>query len=309
MLRSLLRINLAKTLSRVPLRSTCELMHESIIERRQLSSDQAEAVSRFPWSTPALLAQYLPKSDKEPGEDVLWTDFAKRTHVVPQNKNINAYMRTFLQNRGCIDDFNILYREFHQWCAIPDFEGLDDLCEKGLATRLKEAVKGIHVSGLALDMERLIVTQPEMQIISFEVFRGLHVDRALNGKKSAYEEHKDAVLGIWPACTVYKKKTDSLYDSLDAIEANYTPYMLRVKMLIQSHMKLFVYAKNKDSWIPASSKLGGGYVSNVVQFECNLRGTDFFRLMPIDMKPPMLRHWKMTDFNNVMHGNPLFLRE
>ena len=98
-------------------------------EGRSLSAPQLEAISKFPWQNSALLKEY--GLQERVAEEQLrakpWNEFAVQTEVVGGSKKITSYMKTLLKNRESIDDFNVLYREFHQWCAVPDYEGITHL--------------------------------------------------------------------------------------------------------------------------------------------------------------------------------------
>ena len=54
-------------------------------------------------------------------------------------------------------ELNWLYRELHQWCALPDYEGIAALCEPRLAERLSTILRRIHFHGLDVEMEDLRV--------------------------------------------------------------------------------------------------------------------------------------------------------
>jgi len=41
-----------------------------------------------------------------------------------------------------------------------------------------------------------------------------------------------------------------------------------------------------------------------VRFEANVRGIDLFNMLPTQNKKSL--DWKITDFNDIMNGNPQF---
>lgn len=45
----------------------------------------------------------------------------------------SSYWHKFMTNTRAEVSFNNLFREFHQACAIPDYEGLQKVCEGKLA--------------------------------------------------------------------------------------------------------------------------------------------------------------------------------
>jgi hypothetical protein len=50
-----------------------------------------------------------------------------------------------------------LYRELHQNCAIPDYKGLEVMCEPRLAARLRKSLENIHFHGMDMEMANLRV--------------------------------------------------------------------------------------------------------------------------------------------------------
>jgi len=44
----------------------------------------------------------------------------------------NSYWHRFVMTNAEFE-FNSLFREFHQYCAIPDYENIDKICEGKLA--------------------------------------------------------------------------------------------------------------------------------------------------------------------------------
>jgi len=267
---------------------------------KSLEPAQEATLQKFPWPNYKLLL-----ANSKP-EQRVWTDFVKETDVVIKGKNVSNFALTFLRNRGCINDFNVLYREFHQWCSVPDFEGIEHACEKNFAKHMKSVIRDIHLAGLALDMERLTVVQPKMEILDFQIFKGIHVDRSQNGSINDYTIHKDGVYGLWPKCTSYLKKHTRLIDGLKVIEENHKPYLVRVKLIIHSHMRMYGYTKSEEQYSARSSPIGTDMVPNLVQFECNMKGVEFFKAFPIEGREPLLRDWKITDWNDAMKGNKFF---
>jgi len=270
-----------------------------------LKQSQENAILSFPWFNPEQLKQYY-KPEELPTipEKGKWTDFVSKSNVTLA-PGILKFAKKFLVNRESIEDFNILYREFHQWVALPDYEGLDHLCDKRLAKHLKKVIKNIHIAGLALDLERLTVRQPKMEILDFKIYKGLYVDRDKNGNMSDYIVGKGSVYGLWPKCIVYKRRNQTLNDDMEIIEETHKPYLIHVKVLIHSHMRLFGYTKNEFQLTSVNTELGDDMTPNIVQFEINVKGIEFYKILPTEGKAPLTRQWKMTDFNNALEGNPL----
>lgn len=49
------------------------------------------------------------------------------------NRSMGGYWPWFLEHSRAIVDFNVLFREFHQYCSIPDEKGIGIICEGRLA--------------------------------------------------------------------------------------------------------------------------------------------------------------------------------
>ena len=83
-------------------------------------------------------------------------------------------------NSRAVVDFNRLFREFHQACAIPDYENLKITCEGRLANVVSESLKRIHFHGLDVEMANLTIEQPSIRILKVEVNQNLSVQRDQN---------------------------------------------------------------------------------------------------------------------------------
>ncbi len=75
-------------------------------------------------------------------------------------------------------------------------------------------------------------------------------------------------------------------------------------MLVKSPMKMAIYNQN------LTRKLHGHgqdeKINYVVRFESQFSYSDFAWVLPTMNKPKRLRLTKITDFNNIMRGNPYF---
>ena len=89
----------------------------------------------------------------------------------------SSYWHRFMTNSRAVVDFNNLFREFHQSCAIPDHVGIQRICEPKLANYVSESIKRIHFHGLDIEMANLTVEQPSIRVLKAEVKQGLVVDR------------------------------------------------------------------------------------------------------------------------------------
>jgi len=84
-------------------------------------------------------------------------------------KSESSYWHRFMNNSRAVVDFNNLFREFHQACAIPSQEGLERCCEPRLAQYVGESIKRIHFHGLDIEMANLTVEQPSIRVLKAEV--------------------------------------------------------------------------------------------------------------------------------------------
>lgn len=69
-------------------------------------------------------------------------------------------------------------------------------------------------------------------------------------------------------------------------------------------MKLYVLNQNHSAILFGNDDQDS--VKNIVKFEANLRWFDFFNILPYDNKNS-IGDWKITDFNNILNENPLFI--
>lgn len=70
---------------------------------------------------------------------------------------LTGYWPTYVVNSGSVNDFNKLFRNFHQCCALPDVEGLQHYCEGKLAEVVGSSVDRIKFHGLSIEMVNLTI--------------------------------------------------------------------------------------------------------------------------------------------------------
>jgi hypothetical protein len=206
------------------------------------------------------------------------------------------YWHKFVYNNASYE-INKLFREFHQACALPDYEDLDKLCEGKLAEYVKESVRRIQFHGLDIEMANLTVDQPKIKLLKVEVSHGISVDRASNKPQSQYTVTKGSLFGA--PQTVYTPKNDTRH-FLDNLDYNYKPYVVAATLLVESPMKLFVQNQNFSAVLFGSTD--EEIVKNVVRVETQVRWLDLFKILPVENKVQF--GWKITDFNNVLNENP-----
>ena len=95
---------------------------------------------------------------------------------------VGGYWDKFITNSRAVVDFNNLFREFHQACAIPDHKGLQRICEPRLADYVSESLKRIHFHGLDVEMANLAIQQDSIKVLRASLHQNLDVDRYKNLK-------------------------------------------------------------------------------------------------------------------------------
>lgn len=205
----------------------------------------------------------------------------------------------YVRNSGAFVEFNTLFREFHQFCALHDAQGIEKICEGKLAQAVNESLDRIHFHGLDIEMANLTVTQPNIQVLKVELTHGLSLERRNNGAKEDWNATTSSLLGT--KCTYFTPKDDKR-DLLDGLDADRKPYGVAVTALIESPMKLYVQNQNYSKILLGNDS--DEPTKNVVRFEANLRWNDLCDVLPTQNKAP--RNWKITDYNNLMNENPLF---
>ena len=174
----------------------------------------------------------------------------------------NSYWYKFVMNNATFE-FNKLFREFHQACAVPEYGNIDKVCEGKLAQYVKESVRRIHFHGLDIEMANLTVEQPVMKLLKVELHHGVSLDRAHNKPAAEYNIVKSKMFGA--PKTVYMPKKDNR-SFLDHLESDYKPWVVSATLLIESPMKLYVQNQNFSAVLFGSTD--PEMVKNVVRFEC-----------------------------------------
>jgi hypothetical protein len=221
-------------------------------------------------------------------------DFESEYKELPSNN----YWSMFVNNTNAKIEFNDLYREFHQYCAIPDYLGIKKVCEGKLADYVCQSVQRIHFHGLGIEMANLTVHQPKMKVLKAEVSYGVNYERKLNAPKDQYSVTNSK---LWGAKYNYYTPKNDTRSFLDHMDDGYKPYCVAITVLFESPMKMFVQNQNYSAILFGSSD--EEHVKNVVRFETNLRWLDFVKILPTSNKPP--QGWRITDFNNVLNENPI----
>jgi len=113
-------------------------------------------VLAFPWNFPEIV-----------------NTFENQHRALPSG----SYWARFVLNSRAEVDFNNLFREFHQFCSMPDPAGISKVCEGRLAQAVNQSVQRIHFHGLDVEMANLTVEQPSIKVLKVEINHGLNVER------------------------------------------------------------------------------------------------------------------------------------
>lgn len=241
----------------------------------KFDKNQHASVLTFPWNFPATIERYA----KQPTPSGLWENWTKYT--------------------ASEHSFNILFREFHQYVALPDWQGIEKICEPRLADAVNQAVHRIRLQGLSLEMANLTVEQPSIKTLKVEIHHGLNVTRSLNGSESDYNISESTFLG---APTTYYTPVNDNREIFDNLDSSRNPYCIAVTCLIDSPMKLYVQNQNYSQILFGSNDRE--LVQNVVRFEANLKWSDLLKVGQPENKPGY--KWRITDFNDLMKTNAYF---
>ena len=150
-------------------------------------------------------------------------------------------------------------------------------------------------------MANLTVHQPKIEILNVEVHHGLSVDRSENRPLEDYNITESTMHGA--PMKLYTRASGDTRSIFDFLDIDYKPYLISVTALVHSPMKLYVWNQNKSKVLFGSDDKD--QVKNVVKFEANVRWTELTKIAPVASKP-LMRTWKITDYNNVMNENPFF---
>ena len=212
-------------------------------------------------------------------------------------KGASGYWPYFMEHSRAIVEFNILFREFHQFCALPDEKGIERICEGRLAQAVNQSVERIQFHGLDIEMANLTVEQPSIKVLKVEVNHGVSLERDANGPKEAWNITESSILG---APAKYYTPADDKRDFMDGLDEDHRPYNVAFTCLIESPMKMYVQNQNYSKILFGSDDQET--VKNIVRFEANLKWTDLLSVMPVNNKKA--KNWKITDWNNIMNENP-----
>lgn len=201
----------------------------------------------------------------------------------------------YLKNMNLLLEYDDLFREFIQNSARLDFNGIDLVAEPRFGEFMKGKLLELKNYGFNLEIDTIKIRQ-NYKILRMEIYKNLSIDRKLNGVYGNYLFSK-VPTGLAPL--VVAKELGKDY----SIALNKKPFILATTMLVQSPIKLCIWNQNHTKEFKLKEQDVHEYV---VRFETQMTYSDFGWILPIQNKPSRLRDTKITDFNNVLRGNPYF---
>lgn len=202
----------------------------------------------------------------------------------------------YLKNMLLLQDYNSIFRDFMQSCALNNPNGLNLVCEPRLGKYVQANLVSINKLGYNLEIESLKIMQ-DYRILRVEIYKNLNLNRDFNREMNKYTFSK-LPTPLGPLVIAYESGKDL------SIVKNPKPFILATTMVVQSPMKMAFFNQNLTKKLhgrPEDEK-----INYVVRFESEFSYSDFGWILPTQNKPKRLRATRITDFNNVLRGNPFF---
>ena len=211
----------------------------------------------------------------------------------------NGFKLGYLKNMNLLDEYNTIFREFLQSCALYEEKGLNLTCENRFNDCVKDNLNSIKKLGYQLEIDSLS-TQFNYSVLRLELYKNLSINRYENDNFTKYT-FSNFLSPIAPLIIARKEGEDISF-------AKYPkPFILAATMRIRTPMKICILNQNMSRKIYGEKE--NEVIDYVVRFETQLSYSDFSWILPTPNKPSRLRSTKITDFNNLMRGNPYFLRK
>jgi hypothetical protein len=202
----------------------------------------------------------------------------------------------YLKNMLLLQDYNSIFRDFLQSCALSNPNGLGLTCEPRLKRYVQANLATINRLGYNMEIESLKIMQ-DYKILRVEIYKNLNMERDSNKSHDNYSFNK-LPTPLGPLVVAHEKGNDH------SIVKSPRPFILATTMLVQSPMKMAFFNQNLTKKLhgrPEDEK-----INYVVRFESQFSYSDFGWILPTQNKPNRLRNTRITDFNNVLRGNPFF---
>lgn len=202
----------------------------------------------------------------------------------------------YLKNMLLLQDYNNIFRDFLQSCALNDNDGLELTCESRFKQCLQSNLNPIITKGYNFEIDSLRILQ-NFQILNIEIFKNLKVNRFENKELNKYE-FKLSATPLGPMVIAHEIGNDH------SLAKDHKPFILATTMLVKTPMKMAIFNQNLKKKIHGLPE--DQVTEYVVRFESQFSYSDFFWILPTQNKPKRLRSTKIADFNNIMRGNPFF---
>jgi hypothetical protein len=245
------------------------------------------------------------------GADIFLTPEIKETFVktgirfdeinnqLNQNNLITdeGWRMKFLKNNLFLQEYDTILREFFQATAQMNMNGLKLNLENRLMDYFLHHISPVKRDGYQIDIENLKIKQ-NYKLLRLEIYKNLSLNRYENRPFKNYTFSQSRLNPLGSHCILTETGVDKSYFT------NNQPYILATTMIVETPMSLAIFNQNR------SRKLFGGNDGRnnvyVVRFESQLNFSDFLWILPTQNKPSRLRSTRITDFNNVLRGNPYF---
>lgn len=213
-------------------------------------------------------------------------------------KGQTGWRLKYLKNMGLLEEYDNIFREFLQNCARLDGNGINLICEPRLAELIKSKLLELKKFSFNLDVNDIKIRQ-NYKLLRMEILKNINIDRSLNDNFANKSfSRSNMLLGNM---TVANQSGEDY-----SFAQNQKPFILACTMLVQSPMRLSIFNQNLSKEFKFRDEEVLDYV---VRFETEMTYSDFTWVMPTQNKPSRMKFTKITDFNNVLRGNPYFLEK
>jgi hypothetical protein len=202
----------------------------------------------------------------------------------------------YLENMCLIEEYDDLFREFLQNCAKCDTFGIDLNCEPRLAEMIKIKLRELKKFSFNLEVNTIKIRQNH-KLLRMEILKNINIDRSQNEDFSRLSFSK-VNTGLANMVVANQKGEDYSFAQKQK------PFILACTMLVQSPMRLAIFNQNLSKEFKLRDE---DVLDYVVRFETQMTYSDFTWILPTQNKPSRLKFTKITDFNNILRGNPYFL--
>jgi hypothetical protein len=271
-------------------KSSLEILNEITQNNLQLTKEEFELSQRLGADL------FLTKEKKK---DIIKAGF----YFADNNKRIDldhiaesGWKLKYLKNMLLLQDYDNLFREFLQICCTQSAAGFKLTCESRFLDYITSHVDKIRKDGFVLDIEKLTVKQ-DYKLLRVEIYKNLKINRYEN--KPLHNYSFSTIPTPLGKAVVAKEEGKDISFVEDP-----RPFILATTMLIKTPMKIAILNQNMKKKLHGLPE--NQITEYVVRFETQLKYSDFTWVLPTQNKPDRLRLTKISDFNNVLRGNPFF---